>query len=115
MLRREPGAEVLDGSSILLDEMREMPARDEVGDMVREPLAKKIGQDAVADAGTTEDVIEHGCPPFGLRDRRKASGIIWTHSKGDRADRMRLVRDRDATQDCSKLPRSQRIFVRDPS
>ena len=90
VLGREPGAEVLDGSSIFLDEVRGMPARVEVIDVVWEPLAKKIGPDAVADAGTTEDVVEHGCPPFGLQDRRRASRIIWTDSKDHRAARMRL-------------------------
>ena len=81
MLRREPGAEVLDGSSIFLDEVRGMPARNEVRDVVREPLAKKIGPDAVADAGTTEDVVEHGCPPFGSQDRRSASRMMRAISK----------------------------------
>src|SRR4051794_19753163 len=49
VFRGEPGAEVLDGSDILLDDGRGMTTGIEVSDVVREPVPQEIGPDAVAD------------------------------------------------------------------
>ena len=45
---------MLDGSDILLDDVRGMTAGVEVSDVVRKPVPQGIGPDAVTVAGSTE-------------------------------------------------------------
>src|SRR4051794_4427097 len=86
VLGGEPDAEVLDDEDVSPDGAPGVAARVEVGHVTGDPGPQWVGPDAVTDAGSNEEVVDHGCPPFGSQDRPGASRIMRTHSKGERGD-----------------------------
>jgi hypothetical protein len=83
LLGGEPDAEVFDGEDVSSDRAPGVAAGVEVGHVVRDPGAQRVGPDAVTDTGSNEEVVDHGCPPFGTRDRPGASRIMQTTSKSE--------------------------------
>src|SRR5262249_1447064 len=89
----EPGPEMLDGLGVLLDDARGVAPSVEVGDVEFDPVAEEVGPDTVTDARSAEELVQHGSPPFGSRDRPGGSRIMRTDSnleqrerRGDRGD-----------------------------
>src|SRR3954466_3566447 len=80
VLGGEPDAEVLDDLDVLLDGALGMAALVEVSDVGFDPGTEGVGPHAGTDAGSAEEVVQHGCPPFGSKDRPGGSWIMWTNS-----------------------------------
>jgi hypothetical protein len=49
--------------------------RVEVGHVAGDPSPQWIGSDAVTDAGSNEEVVDHGCPPLGLGTVQEDHGL----------------------------------------
>src|SRR5262245_61823434 len=57
-----------------------MAPRLEVSDVGSDPVAEDVGPDSVTDARSAKELVQHGGPPFGSRDRPGGSRIMRTDS-----------------------------------
>jgi hypothetical protein len=80
VLGGEPDSEVFDSLDVLLDGPRGMAPCVEIIDVEFDPRTEDVGPDSLADARSAEELVQHGCPPFGSKDRPGASRIMRTNS-----------------------------------
>jgi hypothetical protein len=78
VLGGQPDPEVFDGLNVLLDDARRMTPYGEVCDVEFDPSTEDVGPDSVTDARSSEELVQHGCPPFGSKDRPGGSRIMRT-------------------------------------
>jgi hypothetical protein len=55
--------------------------------MQLDPRADDVGPDSVTDASSEEELVRHGCPPFGSKDHPAGSRIMRTNSNFERDER----------------------------
>jgi hypothetical protein len=87
LLGVEPDSEVLDGLNVLLNGAQRMAAFVEIIDVGFDPGTEGVGPQACANARAAEELVQHGCPPFGSKDRPGGSRIMRTRSNYKQGDR----------------------------